>query len=245
MPKVLQAAARHHAEAQHHEAGQVSVFAAQAIVTPMHPMLGRPALLTPVCRNKTPVEWMRQVGFHGTDDGQLVGAGGDVREQLADGHAGFAMGLELPGAFQPLAIAARRGVLGVGERLAVKVRQLGLGVEGIDMRDAAVHETEDDVLGPRPEVGSRRRGRSGGMVRQQPGQSDQAEAIRRAAEQFAAGAREERRIRVVQVVAPGKFLLEEEVVRRMENLLLNLQIGLAAVHTQLFPELRSATPSWA
>ena len=41
---------------------------------------------------------------------------------------------------------------------SVAAVEFGLGVEGIDVRDAAVHEAEDDVPRPRGEVRSRRGG---------------------------------------------------------------------------------------
>ena len=48
----------------------------------------------------------------------------------------------------PLAV----GILRFGERLAVELGEFRLGIERIDVRHAAIHETEDDVFGPRGEV---------------------------------------------------------------------------------------------
>ena len=77
----------------------------------------------------------------------------DVREQLADLDAALAVLVELPGRRQQ--VAGRRELelrLGERQRLAVHLGELRLGVEGIDVRDAAVHEQEDDAPGPGREV---------------------------------------------------------------------------------------------
>ena len=60
--EVLQAAARDDAEAQHDEAGQIVVLAAQAVVDPR--AKARPAgVVEPVCRNSTPVECIGRSAF--------------------------------------------------------------------------------------------------------------------------------------------------------------------------------------
>ena len=95
---------RNHAEAQHDEAGQVLVVAAQAVVDP-GAEAGPAGDGMAGVQEQHAVGVQRQVGLHRADDGQVVGAGGDVREQVADRQAGLAVAAEAPGAFQPLAIA--------------------------------------------------------------------------------------------------------------------------------------------
>ena len=81
----------------------------------------------------------REPGDHGTDDRQIVDAGGDVGEKLADGHPGLTVPFEAPGALQP-------GSAPVSRKLAIQFGQLGLGIEGIHVRHPARHEAEDDVF---------------------------------------------------------------------------------------------------
>ena len=51
-----------------------------------------------------------------------------------------------------------------GQRLAVQSREVGLGVEGIEVARPAGHEQEDDALGRRLEVRLLRRERIGGSA---------------------------------------------------------------------------------
>ena len=80
------------------------------------------------------------------------------------------------------------------DALAVPLRQLRLGVEGIDLRRPAVHEQVDDALGLGREVrrlGSERigqaPGRAASCIGQQARQTEHTEAGARAGQEFAAG----------------------------------------------------------
>jgi hypothetical protein len=75
-----------------------------------------------------------------------------VREQIADGQSRLAVAAKAPGALQPAAVAIGGRIAGIEKWLIVAALELRLGIERIDVRDAAVHEAENDVLGPRPMV---------------------------------------------------------------------------------------------
>jgi hypothetical protein len=86
----------HAAAGEHDEAGQLVAFAAEAVTHP---------------RASTRISAEGEAGVHEvirlrmlvpdaghrTDDGEVVGAGADVREQFADGKTGLAVAFELPG----------------------------------------------------------------------------------------------------------------------------------------------------
>src|SRR5262249_34831345 len=147
--EVLQPAAGHDVEAEHDEAGQVLVRAAQAVVDPRAE--ARPAgVVAAGVQEQYPGRVQRQVRLHGADGGQVVGAGGDVREQLADRQAAFAVAIELPGALQPAAVLVGGRVVDLARWLPIQLGQLRLRVKRVDLRDAAVREAEDDVLRPAP-----------------------------------------------------------------------------------------------
>src|SRR4051812_34436081 len=88
----------------------------------------------------------RQVRLHRTDDCELVSTSGDVRKQATHRHSALAMLCEFPRTSQPPAIAVCGRIFRLRERLIVELSELGLGIEGIDVRNPAVHETKNDVL---------------------------------------------------------------------------------------------------
>ena len=135
------------------EAGQVLVLGAQPVECP-----GTHAWPREGERSRKQLEHGRSVvdalSDHRADHAQIVRASGDLGEQLADGNAAFAAPLEFPGGAHQAA-----GLLGIeGQRaldrqgLAVVAVQAGFRIEGVDVRDTAVHEQEDDSLGPGSEV---------------------------------------------------------------------------------------------
>ena len=153
--EVLQAAGRNISGVQQHISGQVLVFAAQGVGDPGTQAGMPPHVSAGVEQDVAPgMQW--KPGDHGADHGQIVDAGGNMGEQLADGHPGLSVAFEAPGAPLP-------GSLPVSRKLAVQLVQLGLGVECIHVRDPARHEAEDDVLHP---GGKMRHGRGSGN---QPG----------------------------------------------------------------------------
>ena len=133
----------------HHEAGEVLVDAAEPVVDPRTQTGAAGQDLAGVhLEHGRAVD--RRVGRHRVQEGDVVDAGGQVREQVADVLAGLAVLLELPlrpddPALVLLAASAERLD---GDRLAVELVELGLVVEGVDLAGTAVHEEEDDALGP-------------------------------------------------------------------------------------------------
>ena len=79
---------------------------------------------------------------------QVVGALGDMREDLADLQAALAMLGELERRHHQAAGLALGLDAGGRRLLAVVLRQIRLGVEGVDLRRAAVHEEMDELLRP-------------------------------------------------------------------------------------------------
>ena len=74
---------------------------------------------------------------------------GDMRKQLADRLARFAVVLEFPRRLHQRAhLVELQGRL-ERQRLAIKAIEFWLGIEGVDVRDAPVHEQEDDAFGAR------------------------------------------------------------------------------------------------
>ena len=145
----LSAFARGH---QHHEAGQVIGVRAQAVEHPgahagasrddgagIHQGVGGVVI--------------DLLGPHGADDADVVGDAADVGEQRADLLAGFAEFLErMLGAEADEALALQLGDLlplgeGVRHGLAAQFGELGLVVEGFQVRRAAGLIEEDDALG--------------------------------------------------------------------------------------------------
>jgi hypothetical protein len=78
---------------------------------------------------------------------------GEVREEVADPVAAFAVLGEFPGGGEEVAGGGELDAgLFEGEGLAVVASQKRLGIERIDVRGAALHEEEDDATGAGGEV---------------------------------------------------------------------------------------------
>ena len=87
------------------------------------------------------------VAPHRADDGDVVDHAADVREPVGDRHAGLAVMLEGAQAGNDRTLHLRDVVAeadGVDQLAGVLVV---LGVEGVDVADAAAHEKEDDRFG--------------------------------------------------------------------------------------------------
>src|SRR5262245_54743958 len=83
------------------------------------------------------------------DEGQLIHELGHLREQLADPSATLPMLLELPRTPQQIRCRSELHSWFVEwQRLAVVARQQRFVVERVNLGNAAVHEQEDDPLGP-------------------------------------------------------------------------------------------------
>ena len=160
---VLGAADRPAARVEHDdEAGQVLVHAAQAVVDPRAEARAAGEDLARVhLQHRRAVD--RRVGGHRVQEGDVIDARGQVREQVADPLAALAVLLELP--LRPddpalvLLAAAAEGLHLHG--LAVQAVQLRLVVERIDVAGPAVHEQEDHALRLGGEVRLLRRQRIG------------------------------------------------------------------------------------
>ena len=191
------------------ESGQVLVLAAETIIRPRpQARAAREDLARVHLQHGRPVD--RRVGGHRVQERDVVDAGGEVREQVADHLAALAVGLEFPlrpddAAFVLLATPAERLH---GDRLAVEIVELRLVVERVDLARAAVHEQEDDALGLRSEVRRLRRERvrrsrgdigsprglaEEAVAGEQVGQAQRGEPRAGLPEEFAAGAAAEAR----------------------------------------------------
>ncbi len=95
------------------------------------------------------------IAAHRADQADIVHRFANVREQIADHHAGFSAWFEFPARAD---VGSPAGGL---EALSSGFDQLGFVVERIDMRDAARHVHEDHALRFRSKVRSMRRERIG------------------------------------------------------------------------------------
>ena len=90
------------------------------------------------------------------NEAHVVHALGDVGKEFAHGDTGLPVFRELPRRFEQRArLGELHPRLRTRVRFAVIAVQQRLGVEGIDLARAALHEQEDDPLGLRRVVHSR------------------------------------------------------------------------------------------
>ena len=95
------------------------------------------------------------VGVHRADDADVVDACSAMCGKISlTSMPLWPYFLNLNGDVKHAPVLRSVGRLAVRQRLAVVLRQHRLGIEGIDVRRAAVHEEEDDALGL---AGKRRR----------------------------------------------------------------------------------------
>ena len=141
------------------EAGEVLIFRAESVGDPGAEAGSALDGVTAVHEHEG---WLviRDVGLHGADDGEVVGAAGDVGENVADLEAALAVRREFEGRGKGRACLAFGAEVGGGQGLAGKTGEGGLGVKGVHMRRAAVEEKVDDAFGFRSEV---RRARGEGI----------------------------------------------------------------------------------
>jgi hypothetical protein len=93
------------------------------------------------------------VGVATADDGEVVDHGTDAGEDIRDLDATLPALLEREGGLHEIAGGGVRGELFAGQGLAVLAGEFRLGIEGVDLRDAAVEEQENDVFGLGREMG--------------------------------------------------------------------------------------------
>jgi hypothetical protein len=182
--------------AEHDEAGQVLVLAAQAVEEPGTEARPGEGLLARVHLQAGAVV-IDVVGDHRADEAKIVHASGDVREQFADGRAALAVAGEAPwGSEQIPRLRSLQLWLGERERLALHLGELRLRIEQVHVRWAAGHEEEDDALRFRGKLRRLHRERvGGGRIRrecaaerafvEQAREAEHAEAVRKLAEHLA------------------------------------------------------------
>ena len=185
------------------EAGEVFVDAAEAVVDPRAEAGAAGLHFAGVhLEHRGAVDG--RIGDHGVDERDVIDAGAEVGEEIADELAALAVGLEGPlgsdDAAFVLFAAAAEGFH--GNSFAVEFVEFGLVLEGIDLAGAAVHEEKDDALGfgfemrllGREGIAEGRSGRGGGgggeevVEGEQAGHGEAGEAGAGFAEEFAAGA---------------------------------------------------------
>jgi hypothetical protein len=101
----------------------------------------------------------------------------DLRKQGADLESAGAVAAKLERAGKHSAVLVELRALDLGRHgLAREPREQWLGVEGVEVRDAARHVEENHVFRARPEVWRRRSHRPPDRSREQTGQRQIAEA---------------------------------------------------------------------
>ena len=104
-----------------------------------------------------PLGMLADLTGHRADEGEVVGALGDLREEISHLEPRLSVALGLPRAPHDLAVVVKDSALNRhGHRLAVQSRQRGFGIKGVDVRDAPGHVAEDDVLSLGLRLGGRR-----------------------------------------------------------------------------------------
>ena len=88
-----------------------------------------------------------QVRVHGTNDTDIVNALPDVVENLTHLDSALSISAEFEGGTQEVARRPFGGRVPAGEGLAMILIQRRLGIEGVNLGEAAVQKKEDHVLG--------------------------------------------------------------------------------------------------
>ena len=121
-------------------------------------MLGRPNVGDAAVHHQLAGMMVERLGVHRADQGDVVGAGRQVRQEVGQLHAALAVLRELArAAHQTGALLLDEGeadVLGhrLGQLLAVQLVELGLGVEEVDLAGSAFEIDADARLGLGGEV---------------------------------------------------------------------------------------------
>jgi hypothetical protein len=171
----------------HDEAGEVPVLAPEAVEQPGAEAGPRKGLFAGV-HLAVRARVADIVGDARADHAEVVGAAGQVRQELAQLEAALPMLPEFPRRAEELAgDDAREPQRSVRERLPGVGRDAGLGVEEIDVGGAAGHEEEDHALGAGAVMRRPRRDAAPRLflrLRQEARQPDHAEAGARATKHF-------------------------------------------------------------
>jgi hypothetical protein len=112
-----------------------------------------------------------KLGRHRPDDGQIIGARADLREEIADWNSALTVIAKLPRAGQQISVVVElRALDRPRQRFAGVLIEARLGIERIDLRHAAGHVAENDVFRARPK---RRNARPERIQRRRSDQSAQ------------------------------------------------------------------------
>jgi hypothetical protein len=132
-----------HVGTEHDEPGQIPVVGAEAVREPRSER--RPAdLRVAGVHHQHRRLVVRDVGVHRADEADVVGARAHVGKQLAHVHAALPVLLERERRPHERAGAAFGRDRSARQRLPVVLVEHRLRIEAVDLRQAAVHEQEDD-----------------------------------------------------------------------------------------------------
>ena len=140
------------------EAGKVLVLAAQAVRHPGAHAGPRQPAVAAIHQHQGRLV-IGNIGVHRTDNADIIDAAGRPGEQFADLDAVLAVALELVRRTHGAGGLAFGAQVRRRQRLAVELVEGRLGIEGIDVRRAAVHEQMHDAPRLRGEVRRLRRQR--------------------------------------------------------------------------------------
>lgn len=132
---------------ENHEAREVLVDRPEAVAKPgTHAGTNRLAVATGHHEQR----WFMvgDIGVHGADDADVIDAPGDIGIEFADFDAALAVFLKLERRLVEAAGAPFGAEVRLRWFLAVVLLKRRLGIKGIDLRRAAIHEEMDDSLGP-------------------------------------------------------------------------------------------------
>ena len=122
---------------QDHEAREVLVFAAEAVIEPSSGA-GMSHEREAGMEEVIPLRVFADLAGHRADHREVVGAVGDLREEVGHLDARLAVALGFPRAAHDITVVVEdRALDRHGHRLTIELGEGGLGVEGVDVRDAA------------------------------------------------------------------------------------------------------------
>lgn len=153
--KIVEPARRDETSVEDDESGKVLVFGTEAIADP-GPHAGTSLEARSGVEEVVRRGVFGKLGGHRFDEGEVVGDLGNMGEEVADPGSRLAVLFELPGRLHDLADVVKLGGLkfadGFSGILPVVFFEGRFVVEGVDLRRAAIHVKEDDVLGLRSVV---------------------------------------------------------------------------------------------
>src|SRR5216683_973610 len=137
--------------AENDEAGEILVVRAEAVCQP-GPHGGASGYVRSSVHHDERGLVVRNLGEDRPHDADVVDALANVGKELADFNSALSVAFEFERRLHERAGLALVSEVSSRHRLTVVLREHRLRIEAVDMRQAAVHEEEDDVLGLRLEV---------------------------------------------------------------------------------------------